>query len=440
MEPGTGKTKVAVDFCGRMFMDKNVHRVLVIAPLSALTVWEREIEKHLGVEVPRKVIRLRGGVKEKIKQMDFTDDLINLYFVLINYESAWRSDLKKELDKYQPQCVIVDESHKIKNPMSRQSKAVCTFRNVRHKLILTGTPITKSPLDIFGQWKFLRPEVFGENWWAFQARFAVFGGFKNYEIVKYKNMDHLRREVHHDAYICSADECLQLPPKVFQNIDVELQPNARKIYNKMEKDFLVSLADGAKITAPIVLTKMLRLSQITGGFITDESSLPHPIGAEKIFVLKELLTNYTYPDRKVVVFARFLPEIERIKQAAREVHLEPSVLVGGMNPTKWDLEVDTFQNDPRRKVLIAQIATGGVSIDLTAARTVIYYSYDFDYAHYDQSWHRVHRHGQKQKTLFLHLVMKDTIDEVVFKSLQEKKDLSQLIVEYKRKKEEEALK
>src|SRR4030042_55639 len=285
MEPGTGKTKVAVDFCGRMFMDKNMHRVLAIAPLSALTVWEREIEKHLGVEITRKVIRLRGGVREKIKQMDFTDDLISLYFVLINYESAWRNDLKKELDKYRPQCVIVDESHKIKNPMSRQSKAVCTFRDVRHKLILTGTPITKSPLDIFGQWKFLRPEVFGENWWAFQARFAVFGGFKGYEILRYQNMDHLRREVHHDAYICSADECLQLPPKVFQNIDIELQPNARKIYNKMEKDFLVSLADGAKITAPIVLTKMLRLSKITGRFISNQSSLPHPIGAEKIFAL-----------------------------------------------------------------------------------------------------------------------------------------------------------
>jgi SNF2 family DNA or RNA helicase len=245
-------------------------------------------------------------------------------------------------------------------------------------------------------------------------------------------MEDMRRKVHHDAYIASSDECQQLPPKVYQNIDVELQPSSRKIYNKMEKDFLVSLGDGVKITAPIILTKMLRLSQITGGFITDENSLPHPIGAEKIFVIKELLTNYTYPDRKVVVFARFLPEIERIKQAAREVHLEASVLTGEVPIAKRDEEIDLFQKDPSRKVLIAQIATGGLGIDLTAAQTVIFYSYDFDYGHYEQACKRVHRHGQKKKTLFLHLVAKDTIDEVVFKALQDKADLSQLIIQYKK--------
>lgn len=450
MEPGTGKTKVAVDFCGRMYMERGLERVLVVAPLSVLGVWEREVNKHLGEGVPRRTVKLQKGIKNKVRQMEEIDrvpivitaksegtfgttpisERACLTFVIVNYESLWRTALSSCLQAFTPQCVIVDESHKIKNPTAAQSKATYRLNQVPYKLILTGTPITKSPLDIFGQWRFLRPGTFGESWWRFKYRYAVFGGYKNYEIVKYKNLDDLRRKVHHDAYIASKEECLDLPETVYQNIEVELEESTRKMYDRMEKDFVLIFKGGESATAPIILTKMLRLSQITGGFITDDQGVSRQIGSEKLRSMKDLLEVYTYPSRKIVVFARFLREIHEVTRIARQSALNPVTYTGETLPDKRDEVIQKFHTDPTCKVFIAQIATGGLGIDLTAAETTIFYSLDFDLGHYIQACDRVHRMGQIRKVLYLHLVAKNTIDEVVSQALQTKEDLAELVIEY----------
>lgn len=454
MEPGTGKTKVAVDFCGRVYMERGLERVLVIAPLSALGIWEREVEKHLGEGVPRRVIKLRRGIKNKVKQIEEMEQVpititartegtpgtvpiserSCLTFVIVNYESVWHPEMFICLQDFEPQCVIVDESHKIKNPTAAQSKAVCKFSRVAYRLILTGTPITKSPLDIFGQWKFLQPDVFGESWWRFKLRYAVFGGYKNYEIVKFKNLEDLRHKVRHNAYIASKEECLDLPETVYQNIEVELTETTREMYDRMEKDFLLLFGEGQSATAPIILTKMLRLSQITGGFVTNDQHVDHQIGSEKLQHIKDLLSVYTYPSRKIVVFARFLWEIKQIATMAKQVMLDPIVFTGETPVGQRDAVIQTFQTDPAHKLFIAQIATGGLSIDLTAAETVIFYSLDYDLGHYIQASDRVHRMGQLKKVLYLHLIAKDTIDEVVCEALQTKGDLADIVVEYVRRK------
>lgn len=450
MEPGTGKSKVAIDFCGRMHSQKGLERVLIIAPLSVLGVWEEEITKHLGEGVPRRVIRLRRNLPHKIKQIEEIDlipvtitavtngrwDGIpisqrpSLTFVIINYESCWRAQMLAQLQKFDPQCVIVDESHRIKNPQALQSKGVYRFCDVRWKLILTGTPVTKSPLDIFGQWKFLKPEIFGENWFRFKNRYAVYGGYKNYEIVRFKNLDDIRRKVHHDAYFATKDECLDLPETVYQDIEVELETRLRKQYNEMERDFCLILQRGEVITAPIILTKMLRLSQLTGGFITDEAGVNHRVGSEKLHVIKDLLETYTYPARKVVVFARFLWEIHNITRIASECMLYPVVFTGEVPADKRDGLLRTFHEDPKCKVFIAQIATGGLGISLTAAQTAIFYSLDFDLGHYIQACDRLHRIGQANKVLYLHITAQETIDTIVSEALRTKQDLAELVTKY----------
>lgn len=454
MEPGTGKTKVAIDFCGRMYVEKELRRVLVIAPLSVLTVWEQEIEKHLGEGVPRRVVRLKKGLGHKIQQLETLDQapvIITaktdgrhdgipisqrepLIFVIINYESCWRTELTEHLQDFCPECVIADESHKIKNPQAKQSKGVYKFKEVRWKLILTGTPVTKSPLDIFGQWKFLRPDVFGESWFSFRARYAVFGGYKNYEIVRYKNLDDIRRKVHHDAYLASKEECLTLPETLYQNIQIELTPGTKRLYEKMENDFCISLASGEIASAPIILTKMLRLSQLTGGFITDEHGVNHQVGSEKLHSIKELLDLYTYPDKKIVVFARFLWEIQQIIKAGKETGIGCVEFTGNTPVEHRESIIRNFHEDPHCKVFVAQIATGGLGISLTAAQTVIFYSLDFDLGHYIQACDRVHRMGQTKKVLYLHLVVQDTIDTIICRALQNKEDLAELIVSYAKEK------
>jgi SNF2 family DNA or RNA helicase len=431
MEPRTGKTKVAIDFCGRLYF-QGLRRVLVIAPLTVLTVWEREIEKHLGNMVPRRVFRPEGGVTKRAKALSEMKASEDLTFVLVNYDSCWYPDLKKQLDAFKPQCVIADESHLIKNPTSRRSKAVASWRDAQYKLILTGTLITRSPLDIFGQWKFLKPGVLGDNWFRFQATYAVFGGYMNYEIVRYKNLEHLRRIIARDSYIISADECLQLPGRTYQDVEVVLQPSSRKVYDRMEKEFFLDLGGGSSAIAPIVLTKLLRLSQITGGFVVDQDGVAHSIGTEKLFALKELLQNYTYPDRKVVVFCRFLWEIEQIAAMCRENHIGAVTLTGSLSKSDRDQSIDSFRDDPKTLVFIAQISIGALGIDLSSAPIAIFYSRDFDYGHYTQACDRIICRGQK--ALYIHLIAKNTTDELdIGRSLLSKEDLSDRILEYRRR-------
>lgn len=454
MEPGTGKSKVAIDFCGRLCMEKSLERVLIVAPLSVLSVWEEEIEKHLGEGVPRKIAKLKGSLPQKIKQVkqldsfpieitaktDGRSDRIPisqrpvLVFVIINYESLWRKGLLEQLQIYNPQCVIVDESHRIKHHQAQQSRGIYKFRDARWRLILTGTPVTKSPLDIFGQWKFLRPEVFGDNWWQFRNHYAVFGGYQNYEIVKFINLDDIRRKVQHDAYLATKEECLDLPEVIYQNIEVDLEPRLRKQYRDMERDFCLSLQDGGTISAPIVLTKMLRLSQLTGGFITDETGMNHQVGAEKLQAIKDLLNIYTYPTRKVVIFTRFLWEIEKIHRVTQELNLGSVVFTGETSVDQRTKRLSTFQKDPSCKVFIAQIATGGLGISLAVAQTAIFYSLDFDLGHYIQACDRLHRIGQINKVLYLHIIARETIDGMVCEALRTKQDLAEAITEYVREK------
>lgn len=435
-------------------MEKGLKRVLIVAPLSVLSVWEEEIEKHLGEGVPRRVIKLKGSLPQKIKQIEkwgsfpieitaLTDgrsdrvpisERPTLTFMIINYESLWRKGLLEQLQLYNPQCVIVDESHRIKHHQAQQSKGIYRFREARWKLILTGTPVTKSPLDIFGQWKFLNPEEFGDNWYQFRNRYAVFGGYKQYEIVRFINLDDIRRKVRHDAYLATKGECLDLPEVIYQNIEIELESRLRKQYQQMERDFCLSLQEGHTILAPIVLTKMLRLSQLTGGFITDEVGINHQVGAEKLQAIKDLLGIYTYPTRKVVVFARFLWEVEKVHRIAQELNLNPVVFTGEASADQRTKRLSAFQKDSSCKVFIAQIATGGLGISLAVAQTAIFYSLDFDLGHYIQACDRLHRLGQVNKVLYLHIIARDTIDTMVCEALRTKQDLAEAITQYVREK------
>jgi SNF2 family DNA or RNA helicase len=199
----------------------------------------------------------------------------------------------------------------------------------------------------------------------------------------------------------------------------------------MEKNSFTEIGN-SKASAPIVLSKMLRLSQITGGFIVDQEQISHQVGTEKILALKELLQTYTYPARKVVVFARFLWEIDRIVQACRELHLPAEVLSGSIPTTARDKAIDRFRDDPKCLAFIAQIATGSLGIDLSKAPIAIFYSRDYDYGHYTQSCDRII--CKEQKALYLHIIAKNTVDELeIGRVLMDKETFSDAIVEYRRR-------
>jgi len=436
-KPGSGKTKVAIDFCGRLWTEGKLERVLVICPASVLGVWETEITKHLGIMVPYKIIRLRGSLPKRIKQVreyslapkvnKTQTAMPPLVFILVNYEAFWRKGMLEALEGYRPQSVIADESHRLKNPNSRQSKGMKKFVGCKFPVIMTGTLIAKTPLDVFGQWRFLNPERFGNSWWSFRYRYAVFGGYLNKEIIRYMNLDDLERKVREDGYIFA--QRLGIPDPMYQIIPIELNPATWRIYKPMAKEYATEIA-GKTVTAPIALTKALRLSQITGGFLADNDGVVHQVGGEKLAVMRELLDNYTYPDRKVVVFARFLPEIEAIVRIASSLGLNPVKFVGAVIPEQRDKLITKFQTDPGCQVFVAQIATGGVGITLTAAQTAIFYSLDYNLVNYVQACARIWRIGQTGQVLYLHLLAKGSIDEVVYEALEKKEDVAKKIVDY----------
>jgi len=208
--------------------------VLVVAPLSVLPVWQREFRDY--ADYPHEVRLLRGGSMDKRIEMlaAFPEDALKI--AAINYESVWREEMFKALLKWQPDMIICDESQKIKGPSTKQSKGLHKLGEIaKYKLILTGTPVSNSPMDFFSQYKFLNPNIFGRSFWAFRSRYAVMGGYKKKQVVGYQNKAELVRKAHSIAYRVTKAEALDLPETIDQELYCKLEPQAAKHYNDMKK-------------------------------------------------------------------------------------------------------------------------------------------------------------------------------------------------------------
>jgi len=423
-EPGTGKTKVALDFIAALYLYKGVKRVLVICPLAAFGVWEREVEKHLPPEVPPIVIQLHKKRALGYLHNGYHPD--HLLIAIVNYETSWR--VIKQLLSWKPQVVILDESHKVKNGTTKQARGCHRLGRVApYRLILTGTPISNSPLDVFSQWKFLNPSRLGHSFRDFAQQYASYGGYAGYQIMAYKNLGGLQNRLAPDAFVVKKVDCLDLPEKIFQRIPVTLSRETRSTYQQMEKDMVAQLEEGQWVIAPIVLTKLLRLSQITSGFVTTEYEKAEHIGDEKLAVLEDLIEDYCLgPRNKVVIFCRFIPSLNRIVELLQERQIPYRSIYGGVSLTKRQEAVDQmWQKGPGSpQVIVCQIVAGGLSIDLACCSTAIFYELDYSLDHYIQAQDRLHRLGQKNRVNYLHLLASDTVDEEIYAALQEKDNVA----------------
>ena len=353
---------------------------------------------------------------------------IGLKVAIINYEATWR--MEKELNTYKPDVIICDESQKIKNPSASQSKTIHRLGvKAKYKIILTGTPVQNSPMDVFSQWKFLDPNIFGLSFYAFRNHYAVMGGYYNHQILRYKNMDELTSKAHSVAYRITKEEALDLPEQIFLNRYCELEPTARKIYDTVVKESYAELMDG-EITATNVLTKLMRLSQIAGGHVKDDEGRMQVISKSKLNELKDIMEDVIIDNKKkLVIFARFIPEIESIKSLAREMDIRYSYITGEIKTEERSEMCSKFQNDNNIKLFIAQIQTAGLGITLTAADTAVFYSLDFNYANYSQAIARTHRIGQKNTCTYINLIATETVDEKILKALESKQDIAKNIVD-----------
>lgn len=350
-----------------------------------------------------------------------------LSVVVINYESTWR--LESELLNFAPDMIIADEGHKLKEGRSNQSKGMHLLGDkARFKLLLTGTIITNKELDVFSQYRFLDPTVFGESFYRFRNQFFEMGGYmKKIPIFKSILRDEFLKRLHSIAFRITKEECLDLPPFTEEERIVELEPQALKIYKTIEHDSYMELNSGDEVTAVNILTKTLRLSQIAGGHLTSDDKEVKPVSTAKLEALSDIIDIAINEDKKLVIMARFIPELNDIENLLHLRKIDYAVVRGGVKDR--DEQIKKFQDDPSCKVFVGQIAAAGLGITLTSASTMVFYSLDYSMSNFEQARARIHRAGQKYNCHYIYLIAKGTIDRKVIKALRNKKDLARELVD-----------
>ena len=420
---GTGKSMMTIAITGTLEAEKDVKKMLVVCPKSIVGVWEDEFRKFADYRYALTV--LDGTMEKKRSAFNYMQGAA-LQIIVVNYESCWR--LESEITKWKPDLIVCDESSKIKTPSASQSKALHRLgRQSKYNIILTGTPITGSPLDIFSQYKFLDDSIFGTSFYLFRNRYAILGGYQNRMIVGYRHLDELVEKVHSIAFRIKIEDAVDLPPFIDETRAITLEPKAQSLYRMLEQDCYAELANG-EVTARNVLTQLLRLAQCTGGFIRDDiKSEAQQVSGAKLDALEDIIDTCLDEEKKVVVFARFVPEIEAIAAMLKKKKIGYAQIYGAT--TDRADQVKKFQEDPDVKVFIGQLQTTGMGLTLTAANVAVFYSLDFSYANYEQSRARIHRIGQKQKCLYIHLVGKGTVDEKILNALKHKGDIAKIMVD-----------
>ena len=427
MEMGCGKTLTSIGIAGALYQFGKVNRLLVVAPLSILGVWEQEFAEF--ADYPYTLTVLKGASSDKARMLQSIESR-GLQIVVVNYESAWR--IEKDLLRFDADLIIADEAHKIKEARTAQSKAMHHFGDkARYKLLLTGTVITNRELDVFSQYRYLNRRVFGDSFYAFRNRYFDMVGYGNH-IPRFRNymLDDFLQRMHSVAFRVTKNECLDLPDITEEVRSVELEPKAKKIYTELEKESYTEL-EGADVSAVNVLTKLLRLSQVTGGHLTDDEGDTSAVSTAKLDALSDILDTAMAEEKKTVVMARFVPELNDIQALLEKKGIGYAVVRGGVK--NRDEEIRRFQEDSDCRVFVGQIAAAGLGITLTAASTMVFYSLDYSMSNFEQAKARIHRVSQTENCLYIYLVAKGTVDTKVLRALRHKVDLAKTLVDDYRK-------
>lgn len=434
-EMGCGKTLTAIAIAGAGYQMGKVERLLIVAPTSVVAVWPKELQEYAKFKYTCKT--LLGEKKQRIKQID---DLLKFPFkalkvAVINYESTWRPEILEKLKEFDADMVIADESQRIKTYDAAQSKAMHELGDqARYKLILSGTPVQTAAIDIWSQYRFLDKTVFGDNFFKFRGRYAIMGGYGNKKIVGCKDLEGLIKKEHSIAFRVTKDEALDLPEQTFETRKIQFSQKEKNLYERIKKDSYAELDGGGHITATTVLTRLLRLQQLAGGFLVqDDAQKPQLVSRAKLDALGDIIEDYVIGSgKKLVIFARFIAEVKAIMELADKVlpkELKQVAIYGDIKKEDRGDIVKQFQEDPKTVLFIGQIDTAGTGITLTAADTCVYYSKNFNYATYSQSLSRIHRIGQRNCCTYIDLEIEGTIDELISKALSRKEDMAKTVVD-----------
>ena len=427
MEMGTGKTKVTIDNIAYSYLKKEIQSVLIIAPKSVYTVWESEIETHLPDQLKYKIYKWN---LDKPNEYDKLNDYKDLRIFLINVEALSTKrgyqGCVDYLTKNKLNFVVLDESTTIKNRSAKRTKNILGLRQLSHiRRILTGSPITKSPLDLFTQCQFLSPELLGfSSYLAFRNRYAEMtdipvGSGRFISVPKYyKRLEELETKLKFFSTRIRKDQCLDLKPKIRQKRYIELEGEHKKIYDRLRHSALAIVEDST-ISFSNKLTEIIKLHQVCNGFTKDDEGKIIGLHKQKLNTLDEVLEE---TDGKVIIWANYLYNIHEIRDFLIKKYGEESVvsIFGAVSVLERKNAVERIQKDDKCRFLVGNPTTGGFGLTLTACNTVVYYSNSYNLEVRMQSEDRAHRMGQKESVLYIDIVAKNTLDEAIMKSLTNK--------------------
>ena len=431
MEMGTGKTKVLIDNMSMLYDKGKIDSALIIAPKGVVKTWyEQELPTHLPNHIENVTVLWQSNItktqQEKLESLFEIETA--LHILIMNVEALSTEKGVKFAQKFlnsHKVLMAIDESTTIKTPTAKRTKNIIDLgRMAKYRRIMTGSPVTKNPLDLYTQCEFLDPWLLDfTSYYAFRNRYAEMETMhlrgRTIQVVsEFKNLGELSDTVKKFSYRVLKEDCLDLPPKNFIKRHITLTKDQKKVYEQMKKQ-AISVLNGKVSSTMTVLTQLMRLHQITCGHFTADDGSIQNIENNRIKELMEILEEI---DGKAIIWANYQRDVaEIIKQVIKKYGKGSIVDYYGLTPQDERQDnIRKFQNGAKCRFLVGTPQTGGYGITLTKANTVIYYSNGYDLEKRLQSEDRAHRIGQKKNVTYIDIIAEDTVDEKIVKALRDK--------------------
>jgi len=444
MEMGTGKTKVLIDTVAYMFDSGWINALIVFANKGSYDNWLLELPIHMPTHIKYYTAIWRANaLKKEREQLDglFEEKNMVLKILIMNTEAMAYKRSAKFAQKFllSNKCLMtIDESSMIRNHKAARTKtAVALGRYALARRIMTGSAVDNAPLNIYAQFDFLKEGLIGHtNYFSFRGQYAeletkYFNGKKPFTVVVgYKNLQGLKDKISQHAFIVKKEDCLDLPPKIYQKVFVELTDEQKIHYVDLVKKSVAELSEHETVTPQIALTKLLRLHQLICGHLTDDEGNVHNIPNNRLDVLDTIIEEMS---GKAIIWANYRHDLHDITSFLREKYGHESTLTYfGETTDEERQKVKVMmkrgaKGNRKLRFIVGNTQTGGHGLTLTAANTVIYYSNNFNADYRNQSEDRAHRIGQTKKVTYIDIIAKDTVDEKILAVLRSKKQLSALL-------------
>ena len=431
MEMGTGKTKVLIDNLAMLYDKGKVDGALIVAPKGVIGTWyNQELPAHLPNHIENVTVLWQSNINKKQKEkLDLLYQSDHRLHILIMNVEAFSTDKGKKYAASFLRChksmTAIDESTTIKNPKAKRTKNILEIAKLApYRRIMTGSPVTRNPLDLYTQCEFLDPRHLDfSSYYAFRNRYAEMktmhvSGRSIQVVGGFRHLDELADSLKPFSYRVLKQDCLDLPDKIYMKREVQLTPEQKKLYEQMRKEALATL-NGKTVTTMTALTQLMRLHQITCGHFAADDGTVQEIKNNRLAELLDVLEEI---EGKAIIWAHYQHDVRNIYKLLEDKYGPGSVVhyYDKTLPDQRDYAIKNFKENDRVRFFVGTPQTGGYGITLVQANTVIYYSNGYDLEKRMQSEDRAHRIGQKKKVTYVDLIAEDTVDNKIVKSLRKK--------------------